>query len=310
MKNLKYDVDEITAQRTAFATLKEIQELESFASEIGQYSQYISMAEGYLLETDPWVKKNKEMRSQILKDIRKPVNRTSAKFKAGVIEKLKELKSSYAASYMGLHKRARLNHNQDQAKSDLTKDYRISQLQKLTAIDLLNRQQLLDFQERLGKLRSCFALTQHDLDVDPKCPHCGFWPSMDDMKVSADAVLDALKSDVGKIQMSWTQSLLDNLGDPVVQSNFSLLKPKQRKLIEEFIKVKELPDEITNDFLQALKEVLSDLARVPLRLNDLKSALFPDGSPTTPAEFKNRFENFISGLLKGKDANKTRIVLE
>ena len=310
LKNLKYDVDEITAQRTAFATLKEIQELESFASEIGQYSQYISMAEGYLLETDPWVKKNKEMRSQILKDIRKPVNRTSAKFKAGVIEKLKELKSSYAASYMGLHKRARLNHNQDQAKSDLTKDYRISQLQKLTAIDLLNRQQLLDFQERLGKLRSCFALTQHDLDVDPKCPHCGFWPSMDDMKVSADAVLDALKSDVGKIQMSWTQSLLDNLGDPVVQSNFSLLKPKQRKLIEEFIKVKELPDEITNDFLQALKEVLSDLARVPLRLNDLKSALFPDGSPTTPAEFKNRFENFISGLLKGKDANKTRIVLE
>jgi hypothetical protein len=310
LKNLKYDVDEIKAQSPAFDKLKEIQELESFTLEIGQFSQYISMAEGYLPETDPWVNKSKGLRDQLLKDVRNPDNRTSGKFKTGVVDKLKELKGSYAAAYTGLHKRARLNHNQDQNKSELTRDYRISQLQKLTAIDLLNRQQLLEFQDRLGKLKTCFALTQHDLDADPKCPHCGFWPSMEGIVVSAEAILDALKSDLGKIQKSWTQSLLDNLGDPVVQGNFGLLKPKQRKMIEDFIKDKELPDELTNDFLQALKEVLSDLAKVPLRLSDLKSALFPDGSPTTPAEFKNRFENFVSGLLKGKDAGKTRIVLE
>lgn len=310
LKNLKYDVTEIKAQQPAFDKLTEIQELESFTREIAPFSQYISMAEGYLPETDPWVKKSKVLRDQLLKDVRNPDNRASGKFKTGVIEKLKELKASYAIAYMGLHKRARLNLNQDRAKSELTRDYRISQLQKLTAIDLLNRQQLLDFQERLGKLRACFALTQHDLDADPKCPHCGFWPSMEGISVSAEATLDALKSDIGKIQKSWTQSLLDNLGDPVVQGNFGLLKPKQQKMIADFIKAKELPDEISNDFLQALKEVLSDLAKVPLRLSDLKTALFPDGSPTTPAEFRNRFEQFVSGILKGKDAGKTRIVLE
>jgi hypothetical protein len=310
LKNLKYDVDEIKAQGPAFDKLKEIQELESFTREIGQFSQYISMAEGYLPETDPWVKKSKDLREQLLKDVLNPENRASVKFKAGVVEKLKELKGAYATAYLGLHKRARLSHNQDQAKSELTRDYRIVQLQKLTAIDLLNRQQLLEFQDRLGKLKTCFALTQHDLDADPKCPHCGFWPSMEDMRVSAEATLDALKFDLGKIQKSWTQSLLDNLGDPVVQGNFGLLKPKQKKMIEAFIKDKELPDEVGNDFLQALKEVLSDLTKVPLRLSDLKAALFPDGSPTTPAEFKNRFEGFVSGLLKGKDAGKTRIVLE
>ena len=81
-------------------------------------------------------------------------------------------------------------------------------------------------------------------------------------------------------------------------------------MIEDFIKAKELPDEISNDFLQSLKEVLSDLAKVPLRLSDLKSALFPDGGPTTPAELRNRFENLVSGILKGRDAGKARIVLE
>ena len=107
-----------------------------------------------------------------------------------------------------------------------------------------------------------------------------------------------------------TQSLLSNLGDPVVQGNFGLLKPNQRKLIEAFMAAKELPDEIQNDFLQALQEALSGLSKVPVRIGDLCTALFPDNGPATPGELKDRFERFVSGLLKGKDAGKTRIVLE
>lgn len=133
---------------------------------------------------------------------------------------------------------------------------------------------------------------------------------MENIAASADATLESLRVDLGKMQKSWSQSLLGNLEDPVVQGNFGLLKPKQRKLIEEFMKGKDLPDEITNDLLQALQEVLSGLSKVPVRLDDLRSALFPDGGPTTPAEFKDRFERFVAGLLKGKDAGKTRIVLE
>jgi len=310
LKNLKYDADEIKTQRTVFDKLKEIQELEAFAREIGQFTQYLSMAEGYLPTTDPWAQKSKDLREQLVKDVRKPDKRASAKFKTGVIEKLKALKGEYAVAYLALHKRARLNHAQDQAKSELAKDYRVAQLQRLTAVDLLNRQQLIEFQDRLGKLKTCFGSTDRELDADPKCPHCGFWPSMEPVVASADATLDSLKTDLGKIQRSWTQSLLANLEDPVVQANFGLLKPKQRKLIEAFAKDAELPDEVTNDLLQALQEALSGLAKVPVRLDDLRSALFPDGAPTTPAELKDRFETFVTGLLRGKDAGKTRIVLE
>ena len=310
LKNLKYDANEIKAQRAVFDKLKEIQDLEVFTREISQFTQYLAMAEGYLPDADPWAQKSKDLREQLLKDVRKPEKRGAAKFKSSVIEKLKGLKEGSIAAYMTLHKKARLNHNQDQAKSELAKDYRVAQLQKLTAIDLLNRQQLMEFQERLGRLKTCFALTERDLEGDPKCPHCGFWPSMEGVATSADAVLESLRTDLGKMQKSWTQSLLTNLEDPVVKGNFGLLKPKQRKLIEEFMKEKELPDEITNDFLQTLQEVLSGLSKVPIRLDDLRSALFPDGSPTTPAELKGRFEMFVSGLLKGKDAGRTRIVLE
>ena len=310
LKNLKYDADEIKGHRAVFDRLKEIQDLEAFTLEIGQYTQYLSMAEGYLPEADPWSEKSRALREQLLKDIRKPDKRTSTKFKSTVVEKLKGLKGEYVAVYVGLHKKARLNHAQDQSKSEIARDYRVAQLQRLTAIDLLNRQQLIEFQDRLGRLKTCFGMTERELDADPKCPHCNFWPGMETAGASADAVLDALRGDLGKMQKSWTQSLLSNLGDPVVQGNFGLLKPKQRKLIEEFMAAKELPDEIANDFLQALQEALSGLSKVPVRIDELRAALFPDSGPATPSELKDRFEHFVAGLLKGKDAGKTRIVLE
>jgi hypothetical protein len=310
LKNLKYDAPDIKAQQTIFEKLKEIQELEAFTREVSQFTQYLSMAEGYLPTSEPWAERSKEIREELLKELRKPDKRTSAKFKSNSIEKLRALKSDYADAYLSLHKRARLNHNQDKSKAEMTRDYRVAQLQKLTAIDLLNRQQLIEFQDRLGKLKSCFNLTNKELDADPKCPHCGFWPSMEPIAASADAMLDALRTDLANMQKSWTQSLLANLGDPVVQSNFALLKPKQRKILEDFMEEKELPDEISHDFLQAMREALSGLSKVPIHIDELKSALFPDGGPVTSVELKERFEQFVARMLKGKDAGKTRIVLE
>ena len=243
-------------------------------------------------------------------DIRDPEKRKSAKFKVAVMDQLKDLKKDYIRAYMALHKKARLTHSQDKAKSDLTKDYRIGQLQKLTSIDLLNRQQLIDFQDDLGKLKTCFALTEKDLENDPKCPHCGFWPSMEVPKYSADATLQRLKSELEKIQQSWKQSLLNNLDDPIVQNNFSLLKAKQQKLLNEFIGKKELPDEISSVFVQTIQEALAGLSKIVVKTDNLKAALFPDGSPATPTEFKERFDQFVKDLLKGKDAGKVRIVID
>jgi hypothetical protein len=307
---LKYDSEEIKAQGAVFDKLKEIQELESFAREITQFTQYLSMAGGYLPEEDPWIQKSRDVRDQFLKEARKPDKRTSAKFKSSVTEKLRALKSDYIASYMALHKKARLNLNQDKTKSGLAKDYRFAQLQKLTAIDLINRQQFIEFQERLGKLKTCFGLTEKDLDADPKCPHCSFWPGMEKIPAPAEVILGILQTDLGKIQNGWTQSLLANLDDPIVQGNLGLLKSKQKKLIDEFLKNKELSDEINGEFIQTLQEVLSGLSKVPIKIDELRTALFPDGSPINPAEFKARFELFVTTLLKGKDAGRTRIVLE
>lgn len=300
----------IPAQGEVLTKLREVEGLQSFAGEISLYTQYLSMAEGYLPEDHEWVKRSRAERESVLKAVRDPKKRGDAKFKAAVTAQLRGLKAEYVTTYTAMHKKARLTHDHDKAKSDLVRDYRVAQLQKRTAVDLLNRQQLIEFQDRLGKLKACFALTEKELEHEPKCRHCGFWPSMEPPTAPAGAVLDTLKAELGKLQESWTQSLLDNLGDPVVQSNFALLKPEQNELLQEFIKAGALPDEVGNDLVQALQEVLSGLSKVSVKSAQLKSALFPDGSPATPAEFKERFEHFVEEVLKGRDPGKVRIVME
>ena len=36
----------------------------------------------------------------------------------------------------------------------------------------------------------------------------------------------------------------------------------------------------------------------------------PEGSPASPTELRERFEQFVSSKLAGKDASKVRIVVE
>ena len=105
-------------------------------------------------------------------------------------------------------------------------------------------------------------------------------------------------------------TLLTNLEDPTTKGNLDLLKPEPKKLVNGFIKKRELPDDLGQDFIHALSEVLSGLQKVPVKIADLRTALLSGGSPVTPAEMKKRFEEYLDELTKGKEPGKVRIVLE
>ena len=59
-----------------------------------------------------------------------------------------------------------------------------------------------------------------------------------------------------------------------------------------------------------MKDALSGLHKVVVRVDDLKTRLFEGGAPATPAELKTRFDTLLDDLTKGHDAQKVRIVLE
>ena len=122
--------------------------------------------------------------------------------------------------------------------------------------------------------------------------------------------MDSLDDELDTLLENWTQTLLNNLEDPTTRENLSLLKPEPRKLVNAFMKKKKLPDPLEQDFIHALKEVLSGLIKVSITSDDLRSALLSGGSPAAPAEMKKRFEEYLDDLTKGKEPGKVRIVLE
>jgi succinate dehydrogenase flavin-adding protein (antitoxin of CptAB toxin-antitoxin module) len=171
-------------------------------------------------------------------------------------------------------------------------------------------QHILDFQNRLTELKSCFALTEQDIDASPICPHCNFKPGVEPAAAPAAKILETLDSELDKLIDNWTQTLLSNLEDPTIKDNLNLLKSEPRKLVNGFIKKRKLPDDLDQDFINALQEALSGLTKVSVKIEDLRNALIAGGSPATPADLRKRFEEYLDSITKGKEPTKVRIVLE
>ena len=171
---------------------------------------------------------------------------------------------------------------------------------------------LIDFRNRLADLVPCYQPTEADLEDSPICPNpdCSFKPGAKHDETSAGAILNQMDDELDDLLSDWTQTLLANLEDPTIQNDLSLLKPADRKHVDLFLKTRALPEDLSHEFIHAVREVLSGLVKVELKIGELRSALLKGGVPATTEELKKRFEEYLSALTKGKDSGKVRIVLE
>lgn len=309
LKNFRYDAQEVASHQEGFDSLAEIESLQGLVADLGTTASFLSTADKVLPAEHEWVNKTKEVREEVLDQLDDPAKR-DADFRQQVQRKLADLKKEYLQIYLGLHAKARLGVNDDKRKIELMSDERLKVLQKLSIIELMPRQHLTDFQDRLAGLESCFILTEQEMDTTPVCPHCGFKPSAEPAPDPVKTVLDDLDGELDNLVDNWTQTLLTNLGDPTTKANLDLLQPEPKKLVNGFIEKQALPDELDQDFIHALGEVLSGLQKVPVKTANLRAALLSGGSPVTPVEMKKRFEDYLDGLTKGKEPDKVRIVLE
>lgn len=228
LKNLRYDVQEITGHRNGLQALEEIELLQELAGDLGSAASYLSTVQAVLPTDHEWIDKMKAVRDEVLDRIGDPVQRGTAGFRQQTQHKLNDLKKAYLRTYISLHVKARLGVNDDKRKARLMGDERLKDLQKLSIIDLMPRQHLSDFQNRLAALKSCFEMTEQELDASPLCPHCKFKPAAEPPGPPAAIMLDDFDGEFDKLIEGWTQTLLTNLADPTTKTNLGLLKPAPR----------------------------------------------------------------------------------
>lgn len=308
LKNLRISADDIAAQKKNLEVLDSIERMLDLVAELGTTASYLSQAEMVLSPDHAWVKQAQATRKQVLDKL--AADRT-AQNAAEYRQTLGQLKRDYLTAYVGQHSKARLGVAEDKTKSVLRKDPRLVSMRALAGISLMPTSQLSNFEEKLDKLKSCAALVDSELAASPVCPHCGFRPANEqgDMLPAAN-VLKLLDDELDRLLGGWQQTLLDNLEDPIIQSNFDLLRPAAKTLVDGFVKSKALPDPVPPDFVSAVQEALSGLEKIGISSDDIKKALLQGGSPASPDELRKRFESLLNDRCKGKDTTKLRFVVE
>ena len=309
LKNFRYNTQDVLSHRSGLESLDNITSILELVADLGSTTSFLSTAAAVLNVEHEWINKMRMTRDEILAQLNDPDERSAATFRQQAQYKLDDLKQDYIQTYLEMHAKARLSVNEDMRKRDLMNDERLRVLQKLSTIELMPRQHLINFQDRFAMLKSCFALTEQSMDVSPVCPDCDYKPNAEAF-VAAGMELNGLDNELDELVATWTQTLLTNLEDPSAKENLDLLRPEARKLVNRFIQEQTLPDDLDQDFIDALREALSGLQKVLVRSAELRAALLAGGAPASPAEMKIRFEKYLDSLTKGKEPGKVRIVLE
>jgi hypothetical protein len=310
LKNFRYSADDVSVHKKIPKALDTLDSLREFVMDHSGTVSWLSTAEGVLPAEHEWIDRMKTIRHDVLETVRQTDPAELANRSLSVGAKLRQLKKDYISYYISLHTKARLGINDDKRKAALMNDHRLQTLLKLAGIDLMPRQQLTDYQNRLAELKSCFALTDQDLNAAPVCPHCGFHPSAEKSTAPAAQIISQLDDELDKLMEQWTNTLLNNLEDPIMQANINeLLQNEEKELVLRFIKTKELPDDLDSVFIRILKTILAGLQKVAVKKSGLLEKISSLG-PATPDELKRALDNYIDELTRGKDPQKVRIVLE
>ena len=314
LKNFRYGVEEVRAHKEGLDQLDAIEKLQHVVEELSHTANYLSKAEAVLPlnheDVSVWQERLKAVRSDLLKALGDAEQRVKSGFQSRSVNQLAELKNEYIRIYSGLFAKARLTVNEDKRKAQLLNDKRIEQLQALSTVDILPGNQLNDFRNALASLKAANALSEKNLQIDPVPSHSGFQPNHEDLSVSASQKLEELENKLDELIKDWTQTLLDNLEDPVTHDSLNLLSADERSMVDEFIANKALPQPVEDGFVKALRQVLQGLVPVELNSKQLEKALFGQGSAATVDQLKTRLDQFLTEQCRGQDISKVRIVLK
>jgi len=304
-KNFRYTAGFVTAQWTGLKILQNISHLVTVLADLSPITAYLTVAEATLPPQYEWLLEMNKVRDTLLSQISDVRQRNSTGFSYHAQQQLSALQKTYIRAYLTLHQQARLGEHEEQVKQRLLHDKRRFNLQKLTRITLLPRQQLSEFENNLTQLQTCYALTEESLIAQTICPHCGYKP-ISELQAPAPT-LPKLEQTLEQLYRTWTQTLLTELENVAHQRE--LLGAESRAQLESFLTQRTLPPEISPKFLTAIQESLAGLIKVTVNLEDLQQVLLADGSPLTVKEMQKRFNDYLKGILVGKEWSKVRIIV-
>ncbi|MBN2550196.1 MAG: hypothetical protein JXB15_13620 [Anaerolineales bacterium] len=311
LRNFTTGVGEVRAKLKGRSLLAQVMALNELLQSMQSGLDYIYQAEVNLPGDHPWQAEAASLCESHLRVLRDPARRSGAGLRALLSGGLANLRSSYAQTYIALHNHARLNSAEDGRKKRLVSDRRWAHLRGLAALDFFFAVGDLQRLEReVSDLRSCPGVGAADLKEHTLCALCSYSPRDQGQEKTALARLESAEARFETLYEQWIAALRADLASETAQANIAMLPSQDREAVEAFVRSGELPERISEHFINALRDALRGLEKVVIDGPDFLRALTQPGMPCTPEEFEGRFRRFLAEQVRGKDPQKVRIQVD
>ncbi|WP_300381012.1 DUF6079 family protein, partial [Clostridium sp.] len=225
-----------------------------------------------------------------------------------VVAELNKIKDKYIELYFSIHSKARLGVNSKDKKRKIISGKLLSNLKKLSAIDsIFQVNKLKESETELSILIVCYELTTIELRETHICTHCRM--NINTQTTSAEERLISIEEQLEKLSEEWTNLLINSLEDPLILDNKKLLTKEQQIVVDDFIDKKVLPETVDTFFVQTFNTLFSELDKVMVNIEDLENMVLAMG-PCTVGELKSKMNRFVDNIVKGKDIEKLRLIIQ
>lgn len=302
MRNLKYDVTTIEAQKEAMDKLASFAKLEEYIKEIQQRVSYLQIAQPNVGSHSEWSVRVDHALDELQYALKQHQDTTKE------LGTLDALKKEYIQMYIERHDQSRLNATENMQKNALLNDTQTKALKELAAhISILPKDELFEWERNLSKLKTCFHVSEDSLQHTPMCSECKFRPI--EIATNEKALLKKMQDDLPVMLTNWTETLLTNFNDSAVKENIALLKPEQQQLVNELITNQAFTLPLDIRLIQAINDLLKGINKIELSISDFEN-MMANGHPLTVEELRKRFDELITKTVGTTPTNQVRLMLK
>ena len=226
---------------------------------------------------------------------------------AEVVDDLEKIKSKYISIYYEEHNKKRLGINDGKRKGEIISSVELANLERLAGLSIFSYAKVKAIKDELSSLKICYDLTPPMLKTTHFCTKCNYLLGSHEPPVKGR--LDDIESRIDGLLFDWTNTLLNTITDPFAQDQMQYLSGEQRRVIEDFVRLKKLPEKVDVFFVDAVKALLDGFEAVELSAGELIDELENLG-PCDVATFRKKIDSYINSYTKGKDQDKLRLVLK
>jgi hypothetical protein len=185
----------------------------------------------------------------------------------------------------------------------------IAVLDSLQAVTILAPGPFAQLRAELVEIRSLFEIDESALKSSVVLP--GHTQPCPIDGLSASARLENCERRADNLLSSWTDTLADSLNEKEMAEQIGYVSDSlARAQIETLAKSRTLPDRIDGAFIDAINQVFNRVDIRHISGRELTAALFPDTSPATADQLRERLNGLLVILTSRATAERVRFLPE